>query len=233
MTAVLILLGLISGPNILFVGNSYTNANGGLWIYVKEIYDSLESDTLYVDSHTAGGATFENHWNNQFLLDKLEYGDWNEVVFQEQSCMPVINPSLTYLYGDSLALLAASFGAEPVFLMTWARKNDPIMLEGLQLAYSRMGFVNNSTVAPCGLAFDAIRRKHQEINPYIGDGAHPSVHGTYLAACVIAITVYDCDISSVSVWKPEEIAAEEAEILRLVAMQTCTAYQQPSAGEQE
>ncbi len=232
MTPILVLLGLISAPNILFVGNSYTFGNGGLWVYVKEIYDSLESDTLSVDSHTSGGATFENHWNNQSLLEKIEHGDWNTVIFQEQSCMPVINPSLTYLYGDSLALLTASYGAEPVFLMTWARKNDPIMLEGLRFGYSRMGFINNSTVAPCGLAFERIRRFHQEIDPYAGDGAHPSACGTYIAACVIAITVLDCDVLAPSVWKPEEISAEEAEILRLEAVQTCSNYFQPSEGIQ-
>ncbi len=145
--------------------------------------------------------------------------------------MPVIDPSRTYTYGDSLAWFATEHQAQPVFLMTWARKNDPFMLEGLDLGYSRMGYVHDSPVVPCGYAFDQVRRKYPEINPYSDDGAHPSVHGTYLAACVVAVTVFDLDILEDSVWYPVDITVEEAEILREVAIQSDISYQQPSERE--
>ncbi|MCK5785389.1 MAG: hypothetical protein KAH54_02390 [Candidatus Sabulitectum sp.] len=227
MTVTALFMVLISGPSMFFVGNSYTFGNGGLWAHVKQIYDSVESDTLSVDACTSGGATFENHWENQALRIELESGNWDTVVFQEQSCMPVINPAMTYLYGDSLAWLTSSAGGEPVFLMTWARKNDPLMLEGLELGYSRMGYIHSSSVTPCGIAFDLIKRGHPEIDPYAGDGAHPSVHGTYLAACVIAVTVYGTDILSAGIWQPSDVSREDGEILRYTAIQACTDYQQP------
>lgn len=223
----LIIAGLLANPSALFVGNSYTMGNGGLWTHVKQVYESVEIDTLQVDAFTAGGASFENHWGNQFLKDEIESGAWDTVIFQEQSCMPVIDPSSTYLYGDSLAWLTADSGGEPVFFMTWARKNDPLMLEGLELGYSRMGFIHNSPVAPCGVAFDIIRRTNPEIDPYAGDGAHPSIHGTYLAACVIAICVYNVDLLSTGVWQPAEIALEDGVVLRSAAVLACSNYQQP------
>ena len=227
MTGAVLIMGMISGPSMFFVGNSYTFANDGLWTHVKQLYDSVESDTLSVDAHTSGGATFKNHWGSQALLIQLESGNWDTVVFQEQSCMPVINPAVTYLYGDSLAWLTSSSGGEPAFLMTWARKKDPLMLEGLELGYSRMGNVHSSSVAPCGIAFDLIRRGHPDIDPYAGDGAHPSVHGTYLAACVIVVAVYDTDILSGGIWQPSEISLEDGETLRYAAIQACDDYQQP------
>ncbi|MCK5131802.1 MAG: hypothetical protein KAR40_06570 [Candidatus Sabulitectum sp.] len=232
MTAVFLFLGLVLNPSVLFVGNSYTAANGGIWGQVKQIYESVESDTLTVYYQTMGGASFEIHWANQSLINEIQSGKWGTVVFQEQSCMPVIDPAQTYLFGDSLAWLTAASGGEPVFFMTWARKKDPVMLEGLELGYSRMGAVHNSTVAPCGIAFDLVRRAYPEIDPYAGDGAHPSLHGTYLAACVIATVVYGVDIIGGSVWQPSGITVEDGEILRSVAVQSCADYQQPG-GESE
>ncbi len=228
MISILIILGLLSDPSIYFVGNSYTMSSGGIFNHVKEIYDSVESDTLCVGYHATGGATFQIHWNNTALIEELESGEWDTVVFQEQSCMPVISPDLTYNFGDRLALLTAASGSQPVFFMTWARKKDPLMLEGLRLGYSRMGFVHASPVAPCGVAFDLLRQHHPEIDPYSSDGAHPSVHGTYIAACVIALIVYDVDLSSGTVWQPAGVSLEEGEIIRSLAAMACSLYQQPN-----
>ncbi len=227
MTSLAIILSCLSTPSILFVGNSYTMGNGGLWTHVKQVYESVETDTLQVDVFSAGGASYESHWGNQLLRDEIESGAWDTVIFQEQSCMPVVDPSNTYLFGDSLAWLTAAAGGVPAFFMTWARKNDPLMLEGLELGYSRMGAVHNSIVTPCGIAFDVVRRFHPEIDPYDGDGAHPSLHGTYLAACVITISLYDSDISSDSVWQPAEISLQDGEVLRSMAVLACSIYLQP------
>jgi len=222
-------IALISEPSILFVGNSYTAANGGIFNYVQQIYDSVEPDSLNAEGHTVGGATFGNHWHNPDVIDELESGDWDKVVFQEYSCMPVIDPSMMYLYGDSLAWFATMNGTEPVFFMTWARKKDPLMLEGLQLGYSRMGHVHNSLVAPCGIAFDYIRRIFPQINPYSSDGTHPSQRGTYLAACVMALTIYDVDLLSDDIWQPVEISVNDGIVLRSAAIWACSTYIQPSA----
>ena len=227
MTSVFLCAGLMLNPSVLFVGNSYTEFNGGIWAQVKELYESVEPDSLYVDAITMGGASFENHWGNASLIEEIRSGVWDTVVFQEQSCMPVIDPAQTYLFGDSLAWFTASSGSEAVFFMTWSRKNDPQMLEGLELGYSRMGFIHNSAVAPCGIAFDLIRREHPLIDPYSSDGAHPSICGTYLSACVIAVTLYDLEIAGAGVWQPSEISLEDGEILRMTAIQACTDYQQP------
>ena len=224
----LLFAGLLLNHSIFFVGNSYTASNGGVAPQVKQIYDSVEPDTLIVSDYTMGGATFENHWNNQSLLDDIESGAWETVVFQEQSTMPVINPGLTYLYGDSLAGFSEAHGAAPVFFMTWARRNDPFMLEGLNLAYSRMGFANDALVAPVGFAFDFVRKYHSEINPYSSDGTHPSLEGTYLAACVFNVIIYDIDVMAAGVWEPAGMLPDQAEILRAIAVEICAEYDQPS-----
>ena len=229
MIVIMLILGLLSDPSIFFVGNSYTMSNGGIFNHVKEIYDSVESDTLCVGYHAPGGASFEVHWNNPTLREELESGGWDTAVFQEQSCMPVIRPDLTSTRCKYCKTLRRTHGGQPVFFMTWARKKDPLMLEGLRLGYSRMGFTHSAPVAPCGVAFDLLRLNHPEIDPYSSDGAHPSVYGTYIAACVIALTIYEVDLSSGTVWQPAGISFEEGEIIRSSAVTACSLYQQPGS----
>lgn len=221
---------VLVSTSILFVGNSYTASGGGVWNQVKAMYDSVSPDTLTVCAHVAGGATLEDHWNNTDLRDVLETGDFDVAVFQEQSCMPVTNPALTYEYGDSLACLCVSLGIQPVFFMTWARKNDPLMMEGLCLGYSRMGLVNSCPVAPCGLSFEILRYGNPGIDPWDADGAHPSLHGSYLASCVIAVTTSGIDLSAPGIWHPGDISDEQSEVLRETAASACSSYVQPCDG---
>ena len=219
---------ILGVSSVLFVGNSYTMAQGGQWSLVKQIYDSVSSDTLVTGNHTIGGATFQNHWENTILRERIETGNWTCCVFQEQSCMPVIDPDMTFQYGDSLALLCFANETQPAFFMTWARKNDPLMLQGLSDGYSRMGYVHSVPVSPCGIAFEIIRRDHPEIDPYSGDGAHPSLEGSYLAACVIAATVLGVDLEQAGIWHHEDITPDTAVILREAASEACSIYIQPS-----
>lgn len=130
----LLFAGLFSATTMLFVGNSYTMGNGGLWSLADSLFGSVTGDTLITLSHTMGGATFQDHWNHQELRWLLENGEIDIAIFQEQSCMPVVNPRLTWQYGDSLALLCAAGGIQPSFLMTWPRRNDFLMLHGLEAA---------------------------------------------------------------------------------------------------
>ncbi|MCD6587561.1 MAG: hypothetical protein J7K88_03325 [Candidatus Fermentibacteraceae bacterium] len=227
MSIAILFAAVVSSQSVLFVGNSYTAANGGLSGMLKQIYESVEPDTITVDQLTTGGACFEDHWNNPSVREVILTGVWDTVVFQEQSCMPVIDPARTYTFGDSLAWFTEAADCNPVFLMTWARRNDPLMLEGLRAGYSRMGAVHGSPVAPCGVAFELIRTEYPEINPYSPDGAHPSLQGSYLAACVIAVTVYDIDLAATGVWQPLEVSTEDGEILRLAADLACSSYLQP------
>lgn len=229
MTAIFISI-VLSAPSVLFIGNSYTQANSGQWTLVKEIYDSVAADTLVTGHHTMGGLTLQGHWSNTTLRENIQSGIWDFAVFQEQSCMPVVDPGNTFLYGDSLAFLCKASGTQPTFFMTWARKNDPLMLQGLSDGYSRMGYVHSIPVSPCGIAFELIRTDYPEINPYSSDGAHPSLEGSYLAACVIAVTVLDVDLNQSGIWQPEGITGETGSILREAAELTCSLYIQPGEG---
>ena len=216
-----------ASTTMLFVGNSYTFGNDGLWSITENIYQSATGDTLVTLHHTQGGATFQDHWNNPDLMELIQTQNIDIAIFQEQSCMPVIGPSLTYQYGDSLALLCVSRGIQPSFLMTWARKNDFLMLKGLDAAYSRMGHRHMCPVAPCGRGFQMLQGVYPLLDLYEGDGAHPSLAGSYLAGCIVAVSVLEADITSPDTWAPPGLSSIFGEAVRNTAVEACSLYTQP------
>jgi hypothetical protein len=113
--------------NVLFLGNSYTGVNN-LPLLTYNLALSL-GDTINYDSNTPGGYTYQGHSTNATSLAKIAQGNWDFVVLQEQSQMPSFPPSQVatevYPYAQILvdSIKLANACAEPLFYMTWGRKN--------------------------------------------------------------------------------------------------------------
>jgi hypothetical protein len=88
--------------------------------------------------------------------------------------------------------------------MTWGRKNGdagncagypPVctyegMQQRLRESYLEMSDDNDATCSPVGVAWRTFRNQFPAIELYNPDESHPSVNGTYLAACVFYSTLY-------------------------------------------
>jgi PKD repeat protein len=222
---------------VLFVGNSYTYVND-LPQLLKDVALSF-NDTIVTDQSTPGGATFNAHTTNSTTMNKIALGTFDYVVLQAQSQEPSFSPgqvaSQTYPYAQTLvnAIRAANECTEPMFFMTWGRQNGdavncqfypPIctydgMQHRLRQSYLEMANVNQSTVSPVGVAWKNVRDNDSLINLYSPDESHPSLHGSYLAACVFYTTLYQkSSIGSTSI--PTGISASEALILQTIASYT-------------
>ena len=57
-------------------------------------------------------------------------------------------------------------------------------------AYLRITDSAQASVAPVGVAWKYVRDTYPTINLYAGDGSHPSLEGTYLAACTFYASVF-------------------------------------------
>ncbi|MBK9318567.1 MAG: hypothetical protein IPM91_06900 [Bacteroidetes bacterium] len=111
---------------ILFIGNSYTASNN-----LPQLFTDLAlsmGDTVFVDSNTPGGYTFQGHTTNATTLAKINTQPWDFVFLQEQSQLPSFSPPQVavdvYPYArmlDSLIYVNDSC-TETVFYMTWGRK---------------------------------------------------------------------------------------------------------------
>ncbi len=182
---------------VLFVGNSYTYVND-LPAVVTSIARASRGPAITVDSVTVGGATMRNHWETNTAPTRIMEGTWDAVVLQGQSVEPALNFTDFRTYATRFGMLATTYRARPVYYATWPRRaGDAVYAESwsggtpevfndrLDLAYSRVSMAVSGTVAHVGNAWMAALRDHASINLYDADGSHPSVAGTWLAACVI------------------------------------------------
>lgn len=184
---------------VLFIGNSYTDVNN-LPSLIQQVSQSAGDDISYSAS-VPGGCTFQNH-----LVQSMSYikqGGWDYVVLQEQSQLPSfpINQFMneSYPFAQQLCDSIRKYNpnAQIVFYMTWGRKNGdqqnaqyfPVLgtYEGMDsLLYARymmMAEDNNAIISPVGKLWHYIRDNYPEIELYQSDDSHPSMIGSYAAAC--------------------------------------------------
>lgn len=192
--------------SVLFIGNSYTGSNN-LPNTFRQVALSL-GDTVTVASSAPGGYTLQQHAAHAPTLDAINAQPWDFVVLQEQSQLGAFPVEMTTTELGAQQLVAAIEQnwecTYPVFYMTWGRENGdaqncasfPFMCTyaGMQQAlhnnYVYFATMNDAYVSPVGAAWKQVRDLHPEIDLYVADGSHPSVAGTYLAACVFYCTLY-------------------------------------------
>ncbi len=186
--------------SVLFVGNSYTSVNN-LPQLVKEIANSMGDDVVFT-ANTPGGCTFSQHCTNQSMTLIRREG-WDYVVLQEQSQLPsfpiaqVRNECFPYAAQLVDAIYEYNPCAVPVFYMTWGRKNGDLdnassypplgTYEGMDsLLYARYMMMkqdNDAAISPVGSVWRHIRNNYPDIELYSPDESHPSMEGSYAAAC--------------------------------------------------
>lgn len=222
--------------SVLFLGNSYTYVNN-LPQTLKDLALSL-GDSIIFDSNTPGGYTLQGHSTNTTSIQKINQQSWDYVVLQEQSQLPSFSPgqvsTAVYPYArilDSM-VLANDSCSETLFYMTWGRQNGdasncasypPIctydgMQQRLKESYMEMTLNNHASVSPVGVAWKRVRENHPTINLYQADQSHPSIYGTYLAACVFYSSIYHK--SSIGGFISAGISASEGLALQSIASST-------------
>ena len=194
--------------DVLFIGNSYTYANN-MPQMVSEIALSF-GDTLNFESSTPGGATFNVHSTNINTLNKISQKAWDYVVLQAQSQEPsfsanqVANDVFPYAQILIDSIESNSTCTEPIFFMTWGRKYGdqqncqfypPIctylgMQQRLRESYLDMTFNHNATCSPVGICWKESIAQDSTLNLFSPDNSHPSIYGSYLAACSFYSTIF-------------------------------------------
>jgi hypothetical protein len=89
-------------------------------------------------------------------------------------------------------------------------------------AYTRAGNENGVFVIPGGLAIARSKQQHPELNFYAADRRHPSVPGTYLAACTLYASLFKK--SPVDLQYTAWLSDASAKLLQLAAWETVQDY---------
>lgn len=170
---------------VLFVGNSYTYF-WNLPQTVQAMAAAKKMDMVTRQS-TAGGANWGQHWRGEKELKTRELitdGDWDIVVMQNHSLSTIERPDSFMIFGEKLAGLIRTSGAEPVLYVTWARAFNPLMQEKITAKYRELGEAIDAPFIPVGPAWESAGRLRPDLELFDPDGSHPSHLGTYLTACV-------------------------------------------------
>jgi hypothetical protein len=196
--------------NVLFIGNSFTARND-----VPGLVERLATAAGLKFRHrliSAGGASLRRHWNGAEARPAIEQGGYDYVVLQEQSTLPVKNPLRMH---ENVRLFDQSIRAarsKTALYMTWARKHEPLNQEKIARAYIEIAEELGGTLLPVGLAWEACLRRDDAPVLYDRDNSHPTIAGSYLAACVMYLVLYGRKIVRGAVKVPGMAEKETKEI---------------------
>jgi len=197
----------------VFFGNSYTFFND-LPSLVSDFADSM-GDTLTYSSNTPGGYTLQSHSTNTQTLNLINQGGWDYMILQEQSQRPSfpISQVLTSVFPFAMTLdttfKSSNSCGRTVFFMTWGRENGdatncaawpPVctydgMDSLLHLRYRMMADNNKALLSPVGALWHYLRDNYPNIDLYDADQSHPSLAGSYAAACSFYTIMFEKDLS--------------------------------------
>ncbi len=197
---------------ILFVGNSFTYYNNSLHSHLRNLLMAggmYNADKMRVSAMTISGSRLVEHAGGIAALVKPD--TWDLVVLHGHSKEP-LEESTAEPFIKAVRIFSKYIrnrGAEPVFFMTWAYRGRPEMTHPLAEGYTKIANQVDALVVPVGLAFAQAQRDHPEIELYTRDLLkyerthqdtptpvyrdeikHPSLAGTYLAACVFYAALF-------------------------------------------
>ena len=190
----------------MFIGNSffyYNNGMPGHLSLLQKAADPAHKQDYRNTMVTIGGSGFDWHDVESYFrpnaVGSYSFDDDNNIVFNKKDklfdaavmmdCSQCpIHPQLKSVFTDYAKKnsdIVRAHGATPILFMSWAYADKPEMTAQLAEAYTVAGNANNALVIPAGLAFARVREKQPELNLYVPDKRHPSLAGTYLAACTL------------------------------------------------
>ncbi|MDG1310562.1 MAG: hypothetical protein P8P26_00690 [Porticoccaceae bacterium] len=189
---------------ILFVGNSYLYYNDSLHNHVRRMAAERfpENAKLSVyKSATIGGSKLSHH-NLHYLMGTENIGvkrNFELVILQGGSSEPLSEDSRQAFYHqvEEKAGIIRAKGSEIALYMTHAyvephKASDSNMINLIKRTYLKAGDDNNILVIPVGLAFARAYERYPDLRLHkVFDGSHPSLLGTYLAACVVFASIFN------------------------------------------
>ena len=110
-------------------------------------------------------------------------------------------------------------GAHTVLYMTWARKHSPESQQAITEAYESIGKELGTIVVPVGRAWQKFLAKYDTPALHDRDESHPTLAGSYLAACVFLASLFNENPTGI----PTQLAGvddKQAAALQRVAWQT-------------
>lgn len=194
--------------SFLLIGNSHTDAHG-----LDNIFASLAESgghSVYVTDSTVGGSTLSYHSHHQPTLDRIHERDWDFVVLQEHSLLPVIEHWVINSFYPKAALLDSIItgsGSHTALFLHHARENPSgtycvsdycsrefvdyfDMQAEMSAPYYPLADALGVPLAPVGDVWASALLEDPSLPLWGVDELHASLEGAYLTACVFYTTFF-------------------------------------------
>ena len=194
---------------VMWVGNSFFYYNNSMHNHALNLIRAADPQRRARGvSVTISGSGIDWHDMESYFrpngIGRYSFVGDNEIVFNKpgrqfdavimMDCSQCpIHPQLKSVFHEFVKKQSDTVvknGARPVLFMSWAYKDKPEMTAQLAEQYTIAGNNNDALVIPAGLAFAKAIAKRPDLELYQLDKRHPSLLGTYLAACTTYAAVY-------------------------------------------
>jgi hypothetical protein len=225
----------LAPQRVLLIGNSYTRFNVMPRLLARLSEEVPGARRLAVDAEARPGRTLRMHWRDGRALSLIRTGGYEQVVLQDHSLRPVDRPGEFAEYVARFTHEIQASSARVVLYGTWPRhpsarlyrqhasvRSFAQMAERVDSAYRSAAEQSAAALAPVGPAFERALLLHPQLSLYRNDATHPSVAGSFLAACVLYGTLAGVSPTHSS-YVPYELAAADAELIKRIAAETLAA----------
>ena len=185
---------------VLFIGNSYTSVNDLPGTFADLGWSAgYRIETAALDQ---GGWTLAQHAADPATATMLGSERWTYVVLQEQSEIPSTSVSRTEQMDPAATKLVNMVrlkGEAPIFYLTMAHEDGypevglstyQSMQAAIDIGYMDIAQELGVPVAPVGVAWQSVVDQADAPSLWQTDGSHPTLGGTYLAACVFFAAIF-------------------------------------------
>jgi len=233
--------GVEKPASVIYIGNSFFYFNNGINGHVSALLRAADPGYKFRSTMvTISGSGADWHDVDSYFrpdaIGKYSFDENNNIVFNKidrlfdiaimMDCSQCpIHPQLKSVFAEfskKQSDTVRKHGALPVFFMSWAYADKPEMTAQLAEAYTQAGNDNDAFVIPAGLAFaNAVQRK-SDLSLYVADKRHPTLAGTYLAACTVYAALFNK--SPVGLKYMAGLDEPTAKLLQTVAWETVQEY---------
>lgn len=174
---------------ILLIGNSLTYTNSLASPLTSFAGAASQPRAWQVSEQAMANARLSQMWGLRTTEYLLKDEAWDYIVLQEHGDVPTSYPEGLFSAARNFDAAAKKIGAKIVLFENWRRRasSQPEVTE----VFAKLARELGAKVAPVGRAWVIVGELDPHIQLREGDGIHPSAFGTYVAACVIYMTIAD------------------------------------------
>lgn len=174
---------------ILFIGNSLTYTNDLPGLVQKEGKESGHSIETTTVAYPNYGLI--DHWEDGDIQNLIESNRFDYVIIQQGPSSQQEGREWLIEYGKLITGLSANTKTKLVYFMVWPSRTYYHTFYGVIKNHTDAAKLNSAILCPVGKVWKEFFDETGDFSYYGGDGFHPSLKGSRVAAEVIVATLFN------------------------------------------